>query len=98
MDVDRLIDRLLKIESLYAGATTTALQTEAVRPATTIMLKVKRSFLDETFLPQFNVLHEEMTKHVDEVAKTIIETAVHRDLTNAPEMVEPKQLSMSVGG
>jgi hypothetical protein len=57
-----------------------------------------RSFLDETFLPQFNALHDELTKHLDEVAKTIIEVAVHRDLTDAPEVAEPKQLSMSIGG
>ena len=62
------------------------------------MLTVKRGFLDETFMPQFNALHEELTKHLDTVAKTIIEAAVHRDLTEAPEVAEPKQLSMAIGG
>ena len=147
MDVDRLIERLLKIELLHAGATTTGEKVAAeealgrilarleqledepeefrftltsrwsqqlfvalarrykLKPfrrrrqhATTIMLRVKRKFLDETFLPQFNALHDELTKHLDEVAKTIIEAAVHRDLTDAPEVAEPKQLSMSIGG
>lgn len=147
MDVDRLIERLLKIESLHAGATTPGEKDAAeeararilarlaqledepeefrftltsrwsqqlfialarrykLEPfrrrrqhATTIMLRVKRRFLDETFLPQFNALLEELTKHLDEVAKTIIEAAVHRDLTEAPEVAEPKQLSMAIGG
>ncbi len=146
MDADRLIERLLKIESLHTGATTTGEKVAAEealarilahleqlkdepeefrftltsrwsqqlfvalarryklkpfrRPrqhATTIMVKVKRSFLDRTFLPQFNALHEELTKHLDEIAKTIIEAAVHRDLTEAPE-TEPKQLSIGIAG
>jgi hypothetical protein len=55
------------------------------------------------FLRHFNFeirpaeLHDELTKHLDEVAKTIIVAAVHRDLTDAPEVAEPKQLSMSIG-
>ena len=64
--------------------------------ATTIMLPAKRRFLDETFLPQFHALHGELTKHLDEVAKTIIEAAVHRDLAETPERAEPKQLSMGI--
>lgn len=60
------------------------------------MLRVKRSFLDETFLPQFNALEAELTRHLDEVAQTIIEAAVHRDLTEAAEVEEPKQLSMAI--
>ncbi len=146
MDVDRLIERLLKIESLHAGATTAGEKDAAEgararilarlaqledepqdfrftltsrwsqklfialarrygltpfrrrrQHATTIMLRVKRSFLDETFLPQFNALEAELTRHLDEVAQTIIEAAVHRDLTEAPEVEEPKQLSMPIG-
>ncbi len=145
MDTNRLIARLLKIESLHAGATSAgervaaeealarilarldALKDEpeefrftltsrwsqqlfialarryTLKPfrrprqhATTIMLRAKRSFLDDTFLPQFNALLDELTKHLDEVAKTIIEAAVHRDLAEAPEVAEPKQLSMSL--
>src|SRR5436309_11391966 len=133
MDVDKWIDRLLKIESLHAGASTDGEKIAAeeararilsrlaelkdepeefrftltsrwsqqlfvalarryqLKPfrrrrqhATTIMVRAKRSFLDDTFLPQFNALLEELTKHLDEVAKTIIEAAVHRDLADAP--------------
>ena len=147
MDVDKLIERLLKIESLHAGASTDGekLAAEEARArilahlselndepeefrftltsrwsqqlfialarryqlkpfrrrrqhATSIMLRVKRRFLDETFMPQFNALHDELTKHLDDVARTVIESAVHRDLTDAPEVAEPKQLAMSIGG
>lgn len=61
---------------------------------TTLMLKIKRRFLDETFWPQFTALNEELGKHLDEVAKTVIEQAVHRDVSEAKEQAEPKQLAM----
>lgn len=62
--------------------------------STTLMLKVKRRFLDETFWPQFVALDEELRKHLDEVARTVIEAAVHRDLSDEKEQVEPKQLAI----
>jgi hypothetical protein len=142
MDVERLIERLEKIASLHAGATTdgeklaagealarTLARLEQLQDepqefrftltsrwsqqlfvalarryklapfrrrrqhATTIMLRAKRSFLDDTFLPQFNALHAELTKHLDDVAQTVIAAAVHRDVTDAPEVGEPKQLA-----
>ena len=62
------------------------------------VVDAEHSFLDKTFMPQFNALHEELTKHLDEIAKTIIEAAVHRDLTEAPPATEPKQLSIGLGG
>lgn len=102
MDVDRLIERLLKIESCSRSSRCTSRRYELTpfrrrrQHATTIMLRVKRSFLDETFLPQFNALEAELTRHLDEVAQTIIEAAVHRDLTEAAEVEEPKQLSMAI--
>lgn len=61
---------------------------------TTLMLKIKRRFLDETFWPQFKELSAELGKHLDEVARTVIEAAVHRDLSEAKEQAEPKQLAM----
>lgn len=145
MNVDELIERLLKIEALHAGSTTPGeriaseealrrilarLEALADEPqefqftltsrwsqklfvalarryglkpfrrrrqhSTTIMLAVKRRFLEETFIPQFNALYQELGKHFDEIAETIIERAVHRDLTEAPEVAEPKQLSMPI--
>lgn len=147
MSADQLIERLVKIEALHAGATTPGekvaseealgrilarLEALADEPqdfqftltsrwsqklfvalarryglkpfrrrrqhATTIMLNVKKRFLEDTFMPQFNAIHEELVKHLDEIAQKIIEAAVHRDLTAAPEVAAPKQLSMSIGG
>jgi hypothetical protein len=62
--------------------------------ATSLMLKIKRRFLDETFWPQFQALNEELGKHLDEVAKTVIEAAVHRDVSEVKEQAAPKQLVM----
>ncbi len=62
--------------------------------ATSLMLKIKRRFLDETFWPQFQELNAELGKHLDEVARTVIEAAVHRDLSEAKEQAAPKQLAM----
>jgi len=64
--------------------------------STTIMLKVKRRFLDDTFMPHFNAIQSELVKHFDEIAEKIIEAAVHRDLTELQESAEPKQLTMPV--
>ena len=63
---------------------------------TTLMLKIKKRFLDETFWPQFQELSAELGKHLDEVARTVIEAAVHRDLSEAKEQAEPKQLAMPI--
>jgi hypothetical protein len=63
---------------------------------TTLMLKIKRRFLDETFWPQFVALDEELGKHLDELARTVIEAAVHRDLSDEKEQAEPKQLAISL--
>jgi hypothetical protein len=54
-------------------------------------------FLDETFWPQFQSLNAELRKHLDEVAKTVIEAAVHRDGAELTEQVPPKQLAMPIG-
>lgn len=145
MDVDRLIERLLKIEALHAGATTPGeklaseeararvlarLEAIAEEPqeyqftltsrwsqklfialarkyglapfrrrrqhATTIMVKAKRRFLDETFLPHFHAAHGELVNHFDELAEKIIAAAVHRDVTEPGEVAEPRQLTMPV--
>jgi hypothetical protein len=143
MTQQALIARLLKIESLHAGATTDGerIASEEARKrilehlakldqepiemqftftspssrqlfkalarryglepfryrrqrGTTLMLKIKRRFLDETFWPQFVALDEELRKHLDEVANTVIEAAVHRDLSDEKEQAEPKQLAI----
>jgi tRNA nucleotidyltransferase (CCA-adding enzyme) len=145
MTLDALIARLLKIESLHAGATTDGerVASEAARTrileriaaldeeeiemrftlhsrwsqqlftalarryglepfryrrqhATSLMLKIKQRFLDDTFWPQFQELNAELAKHLDEVATTVIEAAVHRDLSEAPERAAPKQLALPV--
>jgi len=60
------------------------------------MLKTKRRFLDETSWPQFVALDEELRKHLDEVAKTVIEAAVHRALSDDREQAEPKHLAIAL--
>jgi len=62
--------------------------------ATTLVLKIKQRFLDETFWPQFVALDQELASHLDQVARTVIEAAVHRDLTDVAEEDEPKQLAL----
>jgi hypothetical protein len=65
--------------------------------STSLMLRIKRRFLDETFWPQFVELERELSAHLDEVARTVIEGGVHRDVSDATERAEPKQLVMKVG-
>ena len=143
MNVERLIERLLKIEALHAGATTQGekiASEEALRRilahldkldeepqefrftltsrwsqrlfvalarryglkpfrrprqhSTTIMLRAKRRFVEETLMPQYNAIHAELTRHFDAIADEVIGRAVHRDLAEPPEVKEPKQLSL----
>lgn len=145
MTLEALIAKLLRIESLHAGATTDGerVASEEARKrilehiaklddepiemrftlqsrwaqqlftalarrynlepyryrrqhATSLMLRIKRRFLDETFWPQFRELNAELAKHLDEVATTVIEAAVHRDVSEAKEKAEPKQLAMPI--
>lgn len=146
MNVDRLIEKLLCIEALHAGATTdgermaaeeartrilarleqmkdepvelyfhlssrwavqlfTALARRyGLKPyryrgqrRTTRVLKIKRRFLDETFWPQFEALSAELNRYLDEVAQSVIERAVHGDVSEASLVAEPKQLVMPTG-
>jgi hypothetical protein len=145
MTLDALIARLIKIESLHAGATTDGerVASEEARKRilahlarldeepiemqfsmhsrwalqlfialarrynlepyrlrrqhwNTLMLRIKKRFLDETFWPQFQALNAELGKHLDEVAKAVIEAAVHRDGSELAEQAPPKQLAMPI--
>jgi hypothetical protein len=61
---------------------------------TTVMLRIKRRFLDETFWPHFQILNAELAAHLDEIAQQVIEGAIHRDVAELVEQPEPAQLAM----
>lgn len=64
---------------------------------TTIVLRIKQRFLDENFWPQFQALNAELSQHLDEVARAVIERAVHGDVSDANVVAEPRQLEMPTG-
>jgi hypothetical protein len=43
---------------------------------TTVMVRVPRSFVDQTLWPQFQRANEELRRHLDEVAERVIQTAM----------------------
>lgn len=52
---------------------------------TTVMVKVARSFVDETLWPEFKELSATLREHLDEVTSRIISTAIYRDVSDAEE-------------
>jgi len=134
MDEQNLIEKLRRIEALYAGATTPGeriaaanardrirerlrtLQTRAVNVEyrftlsdvwsrklflgllrrydlepyryrgqryTTVMVRVPKSFVEETLWPEFEELNRTLHAHLDEVTERVIREEIYRDSSEA---------------
>ncbi|TWI73038.1 hypothetical protein LZ24_01449 [Desulfobotulus alkaliphilus] len=53
---------------------------------TTVMVKVSKTFVNETLWPQFLALDKELTAHLNETADKIIRRAVYDDSSEAEEI------------
>ena len=62
----------------------------------TVMVKVPRSFVDETLWPEFLELSEVLKNYLDEVTERVIARAIHEDEGEEEEITE--QESGSIGG
>ncbi len=62
---------------------------------TTVMVRVARSFVDQTLWPEFRELDATLREHLDSVTRRIIETAIHGDVRDAEERPgeEPRALA-----
>jgi hypothetical protein len=52
---------------------------------TTVMVKVTKSFAEETLWPEFRELHATLREHLDAATRRIIAEAIHRDSRDAEE-------------
>ena len=89
-----LFEKLRKIERLYAGATTPG-EKEAAADAmarirqrrNTVMVRVPRTFVDETLWPEFLELSAVLQTYLDEVTERVITRAIHEDDGEEEEII-----------
>ncbi len=150
MDEAKLIDKLRKIEALFAGATTDGEQEAADRARqrilerlaavqvadppiefrfsmpdmwrrrlfvallrryalspyrfygqrhTTVMVRVSRSFCNETLWPEYLRLSEALEAHLAEITERVVGQVLHGDSSDVAVVPEPPQLvSATVAG
>lgn len=55
---------------------------------TTVMAKVPKRFVDETLWPEFEQLSATLRAHLDEITARIVAEVIHRDVSEATELVE----------
>lgn len=55
---------------------------------TTVMLKVPKAFVDDVLWPQYSALSKELSEYLDQATSKIISEEVHRDTTEAQEIVQ----------
>ncbi len=52
------------------------------------MVRVPKAFVDDVLWPQYQALSKELTAYIDQATTKIISEEVHRDTTEAQEIVE----------
>ena len=60
---------------------------------TTVMLKVPRSFVDQTLWPEFQALDRELRIYLNSVTERVIREGLHGDTAEADERDEPAALT-----
>lgn len=55
---------------------------------TTVMVRVPKSFVDETLWPEFLQFSDELKKHLDEITERVISSALQGDTSEATVVVE----------
>jgi hypothetical protein len=56
---------------------------------TTVMLRVPKGFVDQVLWPEFQELNKALTQYLNEVTTRIIREEVHRDTSEATEVMQP---------
>jgi hypothetical protein len=57
------------------------------------MVRVSRTFVDETLWPEYQQIQESLRSHLDEVTERVITEVIHADSSEATERSEPLQLT-----
>lgn len=59
---------------------------------TTVMVRVAKSFVDDTLWPEFQALSSTLSSYLRDVTQRVVEQVIHGDTSEASEVAEPKQL------
>jgi tRNA nucleotidyltransferase (CCA-adding enzyme) len=55
---------------------------------TTLMLRVPEAFVDDVLWPHYQALNKELKAYLEEATEKIISEEIHRDTTEAQEVVQ----------
>ncbi len=55
---------------------------------TTVMVRAPEAFIDDVLWPQYQALSKELKEYLDQATEKIISEEVHRDTTDAQEIVQ----------
>ncbi len=61
---------------------------------TTVMVKVSKSFVDETLWPEFEQFSDALEEHLGEVTERIVKKVLNDDGADADVVARPKQLPL----
>jgi hypothetical protein len=59
---------------------------------TTLNVKVSQRFAEETLWPEFQQLSAVLRRHIDDLTDRVIMTAIHGDVSDATEALQPPEL------
>jgi hypothetical protein len=60
---------------------------------TTVMVKVPKSFVDDTLWPEFQQISSAIRGYIDQVTDRIVADVIHGDASDLDERAEPRQLT-----
>jgi hypothetical protein len=60
---------------------------------TTVMVKVPKSFVDDTLWPEYQQIASAMRSYIDQMTDRILAEVIHRDGSEPDERAEPRQLT-----
>jgi hypothetical protein len=60
---------------------------------TTVMVKVPKSFMNDTLWPEYQQISTAIRGYIDQVTDRIVADVIHRDASEPDERVEPRQLT-----
>jgi tRNA nucleotidyltransferase (CCA-adding enzyme) len=60
---------------------------------TTVMVKVPKSFVDDTLWPEYQQLASAIRGYIDQITDRIVADVIHRDASDLDERAEPPQLT-----
>jgi hypothetical protein len=64
---------------------------------TTVMVKVPKSFVDETLWPEYQKINDELREYLQEITDRVVKSVLHEDSSEAEVVAEPLQIEFEEG-